>query len=91
MDETVRFALSTHLDAFELCELLGPHRLCAVEFEDLGWHVCAAFGPDPIDLAVLLREVERWAADRQIDEVPFEVDGRPYVLFTYDAQLAEAG
>jgi hypothetical protein len=91
MDETIVFALATHVDAVELCEYLEPGRLCAVEFEDLGWHVRAGFGPDPADLAHLLRDVEAWAARRTIGEIPFLVDDRTYVLLTYDAQLAQAG
>jgi hypothetical protein len=91
MDETVLFALATHVDAVDLCEHLEPGRIAAVEFEDLGWRVRAAFGPEPRDLALLLRDVESWGAGRTIDEIPFLVDGRTYVLLTFDAQLSQAG
>jgi hypothetical protein len=36
--------------------------------------------PDAGDVAALLRAVEEWGRQQSLDRIPFELDGRRYVL-----------
>jgi len=62
--------LCEHLaDRFSWVEARGERRLVAVMLR-----------PKEGDLAALLRTVDEWAVERGLVTVPFELDGRAYVL-----------
>ena len=77
LEDVVR--LDIRLDRFALCERLQERHLVWLEFEDGDQWVCVAVGHEG-ELAVVLRSVEAWAAERGLAAVRFSLDGREYVV-----------
>ena len=81
--DTIRFEIPQRPDAAHLCQRLRSCWLDSLEREDDdggGWIVCACLRAEADDLATLLREVEAWVAERGLDELWFQLDGRSYLL-----------
>jgi hypothetical protein len=67
-------------DVDSLLERLHAERLVWVHFRDGSQFVAASLRSEASDLAALLRTVERWATERGLSGISFEVDGRSYLL-----------
>jgi len=80
LNDTIRFEIPKRPAAAHLCRRLRSRWLEWLEEDDGGWIVCACLGADARDLATLLREVEAWVAERGLDELWFQLDGRSYLL-----------
>lgn len=82
-DEVVLFEIPNADDADRLWLRLQEARLAWLHRRDDDTiFVAAVLRPERGDLAVLLREVEAWVAERRLAYVPFELDGRRYELQT---------
>lgn len=79
-DEIVVFELPDEAEAQRLWLRLLPARLAWVHRRGDGHCVSAVLRTEPGDLALLLRELEDWLDERDVAEVPFELDGRTYAL-----------
>ena len=80
LDEIVLFELPTHEASQSLVMYLGQTRLAWLQSGDEGSVVGVLLNPDDMDLAALLRSVERWVDQSGFAAIRFEVDGRIYVL-----------
>jgi hypothetical protein len=79
-DEVVLFEIPDADDAERLWLRLQEARLAWLHRREDALFVAAVLRAERGDLAVLLREVEAWIADRRLVYVPFELDGRRYEL-----------
>lgn len=79
-DEIVVFELPDDEEAQRLWLRLTPGRLAWLHRRDDAHCVSAVLRAEPGDLALLLRELESWLAERDFSEVLFELDGRTYSL-----------
>ena len=81
LSDTIRFEIPHRPAAADLCQRLRSRWPESLEREDGGgWIVSARLRADASDLATLLREVERWVAERGLHELWFQLDGRSYLL-----------
>lgn len=87
-DEVVFFELPRSDEAERLWLQLQPTRMAWLQMRDGYWYVAAVLRADSADLASLLREVEGWLADRGLTQLPFELDGRAYLLRGRSAPVA---
>ena len=90
LSDTLLFEIPDRAAAEHLCRRL---RSCWIEWlndRDGMWLVAALLRPVPGDLAVLLREIEAWTAERGLDELWFHLDGRSYLLRVDDVESAPA-
>jgi hypothetical protein len=90
VEETVVFELPTYREAIHLRAAMGAARMCRVELCGEIWCVRAGFGPDPRDLAALLRLGERFVADFELCAIRFRLDDRAYVLAAGEVPAAYA-
>ena len=88
IDDVVLFEASCGPEM--LCHHLRAERLVWSHFRDGVELVVAVLGPDPDDLARLLRSAEAWVADHALGSIAFEVDGRRYTLRSESAERALA-
>jgi hypothetical protein len=80
LSDTILFELRRRSAAADLCRRLRL-RWCESLEEDNGrWIVIAELRPEIGDLALLLRTVQAWIAERGLDELWFLLDGRTYLL-----------
>lgn len=79
-DEIVVFELPEEAEAERLWLRLLPARLAWMHRRGDVQCVSAVLRAEPGDLALLLRELEEWLTERDLPEVPFELDGRTYSL-----------
>jgi hypothetical protein len=79
-DEIVVFELPEEAEAQRLWLRLLPARLAWMHRRGDVHCVSAVLRAEPGDLALLLRELEDWLSERDVDAVPFELDGRMYSL-----------
>ena len=80
INDVVLFEIQRFEDATELCARLAGNWFAWVQsYDDLRF-VAVMPLPDQADLAVLLRTVQRWVAERGRGPIRFEVDGRRYAL-----------
>jgi hypothetical protein len=87
-DEVVLFEMPNQDEAERLWLRLQPFRLAWVHRRNDTHLVAVALRAESTDLALLLRELEAWLADRGVPEVQFELDGRTYALRGRPATLA---
>jgi hypothetical protein len=80
LDELVAFELPDRRLAAELLAELAPKRFAWMQCADEAAVVATLLDPDRLDLALLLRGVQRWLAWRGVVAIRFEVDGKMYVL-----------
>jgi hypothetical protein len=85
--DDIRFEVPQEDAAQDLCQLLELSQ-SHVEMTDSAWSVQAAPGVDPIALALLLRRVEAWVAERGLYAIRFHLDGRWYVMESGEATWA---
>ena len=78
--DTVLFELPHRPAAAQLCRRLRPRWAESLVEEDGQWLVFAHLRPDEGDLATLLRVVAAWVAERGLEELWFQLDGRSYLL-----------
>ena len=78
--DTLVFEILDLLDATHLCERLVSRWVVRVEYERPLWLAKVVLRPRSGDLAVLLREVEAWTAERGARELWFHLDGRVYLI-----------
>src|SRR3954469_10893909 len=69
-----------------LCHHLRAERLVWSHFRDGAELVVAVLGPEPEDLARLLRTAEEWVRDQELGSIDFEIDGRRYTLRTESSE-----
>ncbi len=79
VDDIVLFEMPSRDDATELFKGLDPDRTAWTHELGEVWLVGAELRSAD-DLAVLLREVERWVAVRGLGAIRFWVDERDYVM-----------
>jgi hypothetical protein len=80
LDELVIFELPSRELAAELLADFAPKRFAWMQAGDEATVVSTLLDPDRLDLALLLRGVQRWLAWRGVLAIRFEVDGKMYVL-----------
>ena len=88
--DTIRFEIPQRPDAAHLCQRLRSCWLDSLEREDDdggGWIVSACLRSEAGDLATLLRDVEAWVAERGLNELWFQLDGRSYLLRSPDVDV----
>jgi hypothetical protein len=85
--DDIRFEVPQEDAAQDLCQLLESSR-SHVEMTDNAWSVHAAPGVDPMALALLLRRVEAWVAEKGLYAIRFHLDGRWYVMESGEATWA---
>jgi hypothetical protein len=85
--DDIRFAVPQEDAAQDLCQLLESSH-SHIETTDNAWSVHAAPGVDPMALALLLRRVEAWVAERGLYAIRFHLDGRWYVMESGEATWA---
>jgi hypothetical protein len=81
MYDVVLFKVTARRTAEQLTRRLQTSWLVWAEPCGRKWSVGVELRPDPEDLALLLREVARWAGESGQPHVPFELDGRTYSVF----------
>jgi hypothetical protein len=87
-DEAVQFDIPDLAAAVRLTRLLGElWNVSLRDRSDINL-VSAVLRSDPLDLALLLREVEAWIREESLCAIRFEVDGREYVLAAGEADWA---
>lgn len=67
-------------DAFRLAQRLAPGRKVTLHEYASFCLLTVELKPSPGDLAVLLRQVERFVAEEGLPAIRYEVDGRSYEL-----------
>lgn len=90
LSEVVLFELTRLRLAQHLCAHLGAARLAWVDSDDEAFVVGAVLNSDPDDFAELFRSVESWVGNQGVAAVPYEVDGRMYVLHRVEVRPVEA-
>ena len=80
LSDIVLFEVPGRLGAADLLRELASSRLAWIGRNAGAAVVGVLLNPNVDDLAVLLRRVEHWAADRGLVALRFEVDGETYVL-----------
>ncbi len=85
--DDIRFEVPQEDVAQDLCQLLESSH-SHIETTDNAWSVHAAPGVDPMALALLLRRVEAWVAERGLYAIRFHLDGRWYVMESGEATWA---
>jgi hypothetical protein len=80
LSNVVRFEIPAFADVDELCSRLRPHWPGSQRREDGIWNVSARFRLTRNDLAVLLRTVEAYVADEELQAIRYRLDGRYYIL-----------
>ena len=78
--DTLRFEVLDLSDAGHLCDRLARRWTVHLTFERPLWIAKVVLRPRARDLAVLLREVEAWTAERGLGELWFHLDGRIYLI-----------
>jgi hypothetical protein len=78
--DTVLFELPHRPAAAQLCRRLRSRWVVSPVEEDGQWLVFAQLRADQGDVATLLRVVEAWVAERGLEELWFQLDGRSYLL-----------
>jgi len=79
-DEVVLFEMPNEDEAHRLWLRLQPNRMAWLHRRDDELFIAAVLRAESGDLALLLRELEAWLADRDVPQVRFELDGRTYSL-----------
>lgn len=87
-EDVVRFELVRDVES--LYDYLRPRHLVWIDFRDGSQYVAVALRPEPEDLAVVLRTVEAWAAERFLPGIRFLLDGDEYVVHGRPAFAAQA-
>jgi hypothetical protein len=82
--DEITFEIPQEHAAKELCELLQSSK-SYLELKDDAWSVQAVLGTDPQTVALLLRRVEAWVAERELRAIRFQLDDRWYVMESGDA------
>jgi hypothetical protein len=90
LSDTLLFEIPDRAGAEHLSKRLRSRWIEWLQDRDGLWFVAVLLRPLPGDLAVLLREVETWAAERGLDELWFHLDRRSYLLRVADAAAAAA-
>jgi hypothetical protein len=86
--EVVEFEIPSFEDATRLCRRLAPDWFTWVESYDGLRLVIVMLVPHADDLAALLRTVQEWGRQKGADAIPFELDGRRYVLEGWEVPQA---
>jgi hypothetical protein len=87
--DVVHFELPKFVEVGELLARLGTHCPVAAAVDGNVWLVTAAVG-DGHELAIVLREVERYIADTELLAIRFCVDDRYYVMHNPPVARSEA-
>jgi hypothetical protein len=80
LSDIVRFEIPKYIEADDLCARIRPHWPGSERREAGVWVVTARFRKTKKDLAVLLRTVEEYVADAQLQAIRYQLDGRYYIL-----------
>lgn len=76
----VRFEIPAYADVDEFCSRIRP-RWPGSQERDVGvWSVSARFRMSRNDLALLLRTVETYVAETELQAIRYRLDGRYYIL-----------
>ena len=88
--DAIHLELADFLLAVRLARLLSPTWQVIIESRDGINVVTPQLRPDPEDLAVVLRTVERWIEEEGLLAILYEIDGRKYVLQAGEADWSKA-
>jgi len=88
VDEIVLFELPSPAFATRLMEYVGSERFAWLASAQWVPAVGVLLMPEELDLAQLLRSVQRWLALEGLAWIHFELDGRTYVLKPRELALA---
>ena len=80
LSDALLFETPDQESARSLSHRLQPRWVEAVGERDGMWRVAVLLRPIRGDLATLLREVETWSAERELEELWFQLDGRSYLM-----------
>lgn len=80
LSEIVTFEVPHQLRAESLADRLRLLWFVWVEPREDGWLVVAQLRAEIDDFCLLLRQAEAWATERRLPGLPFQVDGRAYLL-----------
>ena len=87
-DDTVLFELPSPTFASRLMKYVASERFAWPVSDQWVPMVGVVVIPDELDLARLLRSVQRWLALEGLSWIHFELDGRTYVLEARELALA---
>jgi hypothetical protein len=87
-DEIILFEMADEDEAERLWLHLQPIRKAWLHQREDTHLVVVVLRAEPADLALLLRELEAWLAERDVSQLQFELDGRTYSLRGRPASLA---
>jgi hypothetical protein len=76
----VEFEIPSFEDATRLCLRLALDWFSWIHTSDGLRSVVVMLVPDGHDVATLLRTVQEWGRQQRLGAIPFELDGRRYVL-----------
>jgi hypothetical protein len=88
--DAIHFELADFLVAVRLARVLSPTWQVIIESRDGINIVAPHLRPDPEDLALVLRAVERWIEEESLLAILCEIDGRKYVLQAGEADWTKA-
>jgi hypothetical protein len=80
MSDVVCFELPRHADVDEFCARIRTRWSVSKEPGDDAWVVSACVRKRKNDLALLLREVETYVTDTNLQAIRYHVDGRFYIM-----------
>ena len=84
LSDALLFETPDRDSALSLSRRLRPRWVEAMGERDGMWRLAVLLRPIRGDLATLLREVEAWAAERELEELWFQLDGRSYLMRVAD-------
>jgi hypothetical protein len=87
-DEILLIELPSDEEAERLWLRLLPARMAWLHQKDDAHLVAVVLRAEPDDLALLLRELEAWLAERVLPQLQIELDGRTYSLRPRPAAMA---
>jgi hypothetical protein len=90
LSDALLFETPDRDSALSLSRRLQPRWVEAVGERDGMWRVAVLLRPIRGDLATLLREVETWSAERELEELWFQLDGRSYLMRVADPAATAA-
>ena len=91
LPDVVLFEFSGGIAAHSLTRRLQAAWVVWTEPDEAGWTVGVELREAAADLAVLLRTVSEWLAERRLRELAFQVDGRVYTLLPAELPAEAVG
>ena len=80
LSNVVSFEIPAYMDVDEFCSRIRPRWPGSQVREPGIWNVSARFRKTRNDLALLLRTVEAYVAEAELQAIRYQLDGRFYIL-----------